>query len=81
MRIKKDLPLNFEEESLAQYLSMSYAPEPDLFIRTGGELRISSVKALRVSGALMVTMATAPSISTVIDMNAPVSFDGIYSIL
>jgi undecaprenyl diphosphate synthase len=36
------LPLNFEEENLAQYLSMSYAPEPDLFIRTGGECRISN---------------------------------------
>jgi undecaprenyl diphosphate synthase len=30
------------EESLAPYLSMSYAPEPDLFIRTGGEQRISN---------------------------------------
>jgi undecaprenyl diphosphate synthase len=36
------LPLNFKEENLAQYLSMSYAPEPDLFIRTGGECRISN---------------------------------------
>ncbi len=26
----------------AQYLSMSYAPEPDLFIRTGGEQRVSN---------------------------------------
>ena len=30
------------EESLNQYLSMYYAPEPDLFIRTGGEERISN---------------------------------------
>jgi len=37
-----NLPLNFEEENLAQYLSMSYAPEPDLFIRTGGECRVSN---------------------------------------
>ncbi len=37
-----DLPLNFKEENLAQFLSMSYAPEPDLFIRTGGEYRISN---------------------------------------
>jgi undecaprenyl diphosphate synthase len=37
-----ELPLNFEEENLAQYLSLSYAPEPDLFIRTGGECRISN---------------------------------------
>ena len=27
---------------LAAYLSMHYAPEPDLFIRTGGEQRISN---------------------------------------
>jgi undecaprenyl diphosphate synthase len=31
-----------EEADLAPYLSMSYAPEPDLFIRTGGEQRISN---------------------------------------
>jgi undecaprenyl diphosphate synthase len=30
------------EAEIAQYLSMSYAPEPDLFIRTGGEERISN---------------------------------------
>ena len=30
------------EESLNKYLSMYYAPEPDLFIRTGGEERISN---------------------------------------
>jgi undecaprenyl diphosphate synthase len=31
-----------DEESLSPYLAMSYAPEPDLFIRTGGEQRISN---------------------------------------
>ncbi len=30
------------EQSLAAYLAMSFAPEPDLFIRTGGEQRISN---------------------------------------
>jgi undecaprenyl diphosphate synthase len=30
------------EARLAQFLSMSYAPEPDLFIRTGGEQRVSN---------------------------------------
>ena len=30
------------ELDLAPYLSMSYAPEPDLFIRTGGEQRVSN---------------------------------------
>jgi undecaprenyl diphosphate synthase len=33
---------DFSEEQLAPYLSMAYAPEPDLFIRTGGEERISN---------------------------------------
>ncbi|HJV87114.1 MAG TPA: polyprenyl diphosphate synthase [Noviherbaspirillum sp.] len=33
---------DFTEEQLAPYLSMAYAPEPDLFIRTGGEERISN---------------------------------------
>ena len=30
------------ENALSAYLAMSYAPEPDLFIRTGGEQRISN---------------------------------------
>lgn len=30
------------EAQLTPYLSMAYAPEPDLFIRTGGETRISN---------------------------------------
>lgn len=33
---------DFSEEQLASHLSMAYAPEPDLFIRTGGEERISN---------------------------------------
>jgi undecaprenyl diphosphate synthase len=33
---------NFSEDQLAPHLMMSYAPEPDLFIRTGGEERISN---------------------------------------
>lgn len=32
----------FEEEDLTSLLSMHYAPEPDLFIRTGGEKRVSN---------------------------------------
>lgn len=32
----------FTEEQLAPHLAMAYAPEPDLFIRTGGEERISN---------------------------------------
>ncbi|HEY3075822.1 MAG TPA: polyprenyl diphosphate synthase [Burkholderiales bacterium] len=36
------LPAEITEEKLAPHLAMSYAPEPDLFIRTGGEQRISN---------------------------------------
>ncbi|THF66642.1 di-trans,poly-cis-decaprenylcistransferase [Pseudothauera nasutitermitis] len=32
----------FTEEELAAELSMNFAPEPDLFIRTGGEQRVSN---------------------------------------
>ena len=33
---------SYKEEDLTPYLAMHYAPEPDLFIRTGGEKRISN---------------------------------------
>ena len=33
---------SYDEGDLAPYLAMHYAPEPDLFIRTGGEQRISN---------------------------------------
>ena len=32
----------FTEDQLAPFLALNYAPEPDLFIRTGGEQRISN---------------------------------------
>ena len=32
----------FTEEDLTPHLAMHYAPEPDLFIRTGGEKRVSN---------------------------------------
>jgi undecaprenyl diphosphate synthase len=31
-----------DEATLSRYMSMAYAPDPDLFIRTGGEVRISN---------------------------------------
>ncbi len=37
-----DKVAGFTEQDLLPYLSMPYAPEPDLFIRTGGEQRISN---------------------------------------
>ncbi len=33
---------HYSESDLAMHLAMNYAPEPDLFIRTGGEQRISN---------------------------------------
>ncbi|MEO5862972.1 MAG: polyprenyl diphosphate synthase, partial [Burkholderiales bacterium] len=42
LRDRPALASGFEETDLSPYLSMHYAPEPDLFIRTGGEQRISN---------------------------------------
>ena len=36
------LATSFEEADLMPYFALNYAPEPDLFIRTGGEKRISN---------------------------------------
>ena len=43
-KVLKEKPglAEIQEEMLAPHLAMSYAPEPDLFIRTGGEQRISN---------------------------------------
>ena len=43
-RLVKEKPAlaEIQEDMLSPYLAMSYAPEPDLFIRTGGEQRISN---------------------------------------
>ena len=35
-------PDELDESRLAQFMALSHAPDPDLFIRTGGELRISN---------------------------------------
>lgn len=42
LKAHPELAENFTEQDLSAYLSMHYAPEPDLFIRTGGEQRISN---------------------------------------
>ncbi len=41
-RVKIGADGEVTEEALASNLSMAFAPEPDLFIRTGGETRISN---------------------------------------
>ena len=35
-------PDHLDETTLGRYMALSHAPDPDLFIRTGGELRISN---------------------------------------
>jgi len=42
MQARPELSSAFNEEDFTPYLSMYYAPEPDLFIRTGGEQRMSN---------------------------------------
>ena len=42
LEARPELATSFTEAELSPYLSMAYAPEPDLFIRTGGEQRISN---------------------------------------
>ena len=39
---EEDANAPITEARLARFLSMAYAPEPDLFIRTGGEQRVSN---------------------------------------
>src|SRR5687768_11048074 len=42
LKEKRESLERVDEAALAPHLAMSYAPEPDLFIRTGGEQRISN---------------------------------------
>ncbi|MDU0810163.1 MAG: polyprenyl diphosphate synthase [Burkholderia sp.] len=40
--VREGREISVTEETFALHLAMAYAPEPDLFIRTGGEKRISN---------------------------------------
>jgi undecaprenyl diphosphate synthase len=44
-------PEAITEETLARYTALSFAPDPDLFIRTGGEMRISNFLLWQVAYA------------------------------
>jgi undecaprenyl diphosphate synthase len=35
-------PEQFDEDYLSRHMALSFAPDPDLFIRTGGEMRMSN---------------------------------------
>jgi undecaprenyl diphosphate synthase len=35
-------PDELSEENLSRYMALAHAPDPDLFIRTGGEIRVSN---------------------------------------
>ena len=43
-----------DEAKLNSYMALSYAPDPDLFIRTGGELRISNFLLWQVAYSELV---------------------------
>jgi undecaprenyl diphosphate synthase len=40
--VREGREVDVTEEAFAPHLAMAYAPEPDLFIRTGGEQRVSN---------------------------------------
>ena len=47
-------PEALDEAQLSRFMAMSYAPDPDLFIRTGGEVRISNFLLWQVAYAEFV---------------------------
>ena len=47
-------PDNLDEATLNRFMALSYAPDPDLFIRTGGEVRISNFLLWQVAYSELV---------------------------
>ena len=47
-------PQQITEESLSGFMAMRHAPDPDLFIRTGGEVRISNFLLWQVAYSELV---------------------------
>ena len=64
---------DIDESCIARYMSMSHLPEPDLFIRTGGERRISNFLMWQLAytelyftdyGPILVMLNTWPHLKT-----------------
>lgn len=47
-------PDELDEAKLSEFMAMNYAPDPDLFIRTGGEVRISNFMLWQVAYSELV---------------------------
>jgi undecaprenyl diphosphate synthase len=47
-------PEQLDEATLSRHMAMSFAPDPDLFIRTGGEVRISNFLLWQVAYSELV---------------------------
>jgi undecaprenyl diphosphate synthase len=47
-------PDALDEQTLARHMALAYAPDPDLFIRTGGEVRISNFLLWQVAYSELV---------------------------
>ena len=47
-------PDELDETTLNRFMALSYAPDPDLFIRTGGEIRISNFLLWQVAYSELV---------------------------
>ena len=58
LKHRPELAGGFAEADLLPHLSMAYAPEPDLFIRTGGEQRISNFLLWQLAYTEMYFTAT-----------------------
>ena len=55
LKHKPQLAAGFTEADMLPYLSMAYAPEPDLFVRNGGEQRISNFLLWQLATELYFT--------------------------
>ena len=47
-------PEALDEDTLGRYMALAHAPDPDLFIRTGGEVRISNFLLWQVAYSELV---------------------------